>query len=122
MNYYFLFFSGFQFLIAMKVNDTAVMFQNLMVSYAILLQLAMYSFVGNYLKTQMEEIALYIYQSIWYDFLLEIRKSLIFIIMQTELPVTFQAGNFITVNLSTLVNILKTSFSYLSVFRIMLET
>ncbi|CAL1673616.1 unnamed protein product [Lasius platythorax] len=113
---------GFQFLIALKIRDTAMMTQSVMVQTAFLIQLMMYTFIGNYLKLQMEEIAFSIYQSAWYDFPAKIMKNIIFIFMQTESPVTFQAGNFITVNLSTLVSILKTSFSYLSVLRIMIET
>lgn len=99
-----------------------MMTQSVMVQTAFLIQLMMYTFIGNYLKLQMEEIAFSIYQSAWYDFPAKIMKNIIFIFMQTESPVTFQAGNFITVNLSTLVSILKTSFSYLSVLRIMIET
>ncbi|XP_072760022.1 uncharacterized protein [Anoplolepis gracilipes] len=113
---------GFQFLIALKVKDTGMMTQSLMVQSAFLTQLMMYSFIGHYLKSQMEEIALSIYQTTWYEFPAKITKNLLFILMQSDSPVSFQAGNFITVNLSTLVSILKTSFSYLSVLRIMLET
>jgi len=84
-------------------------------------QLSLYSFIGNYLKTEMEEIGLSIYQSAWYSFPKKLARNVLFILMQTKSPVALQAGNFIAVNLSTYVSILKTSFSYLSVLRIMLE-
>jgi len=86
-----------------------------------LTQLALYSFIGNYLKSEMEEIGLSIYQSAWYNFPRKLARNVIFILMQTKSPVALQAGNFIVINLSTYVSILKTSFSYLSVLRIILE-
>lgn len=109
-------------MIALKYNDTVMMTKSVMVQSAFLTQLTVYSFIGNYLKSQMEDIKLSIYQSAWYNFPMKVMKNLIFIFMQTESPVILQAGNFITINLSTYMSILKTSFSYLSVLRVMLET
>jgi len=86
-----------------------------------LTQLTLYSFIGNYLKSEMEEIGLSIYQSAWYSFPRKLARNVIFILMQAKSPIALQAGNFIAINLSTYVSILKTSFSYLSVLRLMLE-
>lgn len=109
-------------MIALKSNDTVMMTKSLMVQCTFLSQLTVYSLIGNYLKSQMEEIRFSIYQSAWCDFPVKLMKNLVFIFMQTEFPVALQAGNFITINLSTYMSILKTSFSYLSVLRVMLET
>jgi len=92
-----------------------------MVLSAFLTQLTLYSFVGNYLKSEMEEIGLSIYQSAWYNFPRKLTRNIIFILMQAKSSVAIQAGNFILVNLSTYVSILKTSFSYISVLHIMVE-
>ncbi|EFN68674.1 hypothetical protein EAG_14973 [Camponotus floridanus] len=70
----------------------------------------------------MEEVGLFIYQSVWYDLPGKLSKNLIFIIMRAQSPVKLQAGNFIVVNLATYMSILKTSISYLSVLRVMVET
>ncbi|XP_072759658.1 uncharacterized protein [Anoplolepis gracilipes] len=112
---------GFQLILALKVHNTIMAGKSLMILSAFLSQLTLYSFIGNYLKSEMEEIGLSIYQSAWYKFPRKLTKNVIFILMQTRSPVALQAGNFILVNLSTYVSILKTSFSYLSVLRIMLE-
>ncbi|XP_011257010.2 putative odorant receptor 71a isoform X1 [Camponotus floridanus] len=112
---------GFQIIIMLKVNDMVMVGKSLMALSAFLIQLSLYSFIGNYLKTEMEEIGLSIYQSAWYSFPTKLARNIIFILMQTKSPVALQAGNFVVVNLSTYVSILKTSFSYLSVLRIMLE-
>jgi len=98
------------------------MAQSLMVQIVFLVTLSVYSFIGRYLKSQMEDIGYTIYQIAWYEFPMKLTRNLVFIFMQAEGPAMLQAGNFIVVNLSTLVNILKTSFSYLSVLRIMLDT
>ncbi|XP_072760017.1 odorant receptor 49b-like isoform X2 [Anoplolepis gracilipes] len=111
---------GFQLIFALKINDTVMVGKSLMVLSLFLLQLTLYSFIGNYLKSEMEEIGLSIYQSAWYSFPRKLARNVIFILMQSKSPVTLQAGNFIVVNLSTYVNILRTSFSYLSVLRVMM--
>ncbi|XP_025265699.1 odorant receptor 13a-like [Camponotus floridanus] len=109
---------GFQFIYALKINNTVMMGKSLVVQMLFLTQLTLYSFIGNYLKSQMEEIGLSIYQSAWYSFPKKLARNVIFILLQTKYPVALQAGNFIIVNLSTYVSILKSSFSYLSVLRI----
>ncbi|XP_019883254.1 odorant receptor 9a-like [Camponotus floridanus] len=113
---------GFQFILAFKMNDIVMMGKSLTVLCTFLTQLTVYSFVGDYLKSQMEEVGLFIYQSVWYDLPGKLSKNLIFIIMRAQSPVKLQAGNFIVVNLATYMSILKTSMSYLSVLRVMVET
>ncbi|XP_070168547.1 odorant receptor 4-like [Polyergus mexicanus] len=113
---------GFQFILAMKNNDIVMMTKSLIVQSVFLIQITVYSFIGNYLKSQMEEIRFSIYQSAWYDLSAKLMKNLVFIFMQTESPVILQAGKFITIKLSTYMSILKISFSYLSVLRVMMET
>lgn len=105
----------------MKVNDFTMMVKSAMVFNAFLTQITIYSFVGDYLQYQMEEVAVYIYQSAWYNFPATLMKNVTFIIMRALSPVQFQAGNFIVINLVTYMSILKTSVSYLSVLRVMVE-
>lgn len=105
----------------MKVNDFTMMVKSAMVFNAFLAQITIYCFVGDYLQSQMEEIAIFIYQSVWYDLPVTLMKNLIFVIMRALSPVQFQAGNFIVINLMTYMIILKTSISYLSVLRVMVE-
>ncbi|XP_018315067.1 uncharacterized protein [Mycetomoellerius zeteki] len=112
---------GFQFILALKYNDTAMAAKSIMVQSTFLSQLTLYSFVGDYLKSQMEEVGLCIYQNTWYDFPTKLTRNLIFIIMRSESPVTLRAGHFIVVNLSTYMSILKASITYLSVLRVMVE-
>jgi len=84
-------------------------------------QLSLYSFIGDYLKSEMEEVGLSIYQCSWCDFPTKLTRNMIFVLMRMESPVALQAGNFFRINLSTYMSILKTSVSYLSVLRVMIE-
>jgi len=92
-----------------------------MVLSTFLTQLLLYSFIGDYLKSQMEEVGYTIYQSVWYDFPVKLMRNVIFVLMRTQSPIVLRAGNFVVVNLSTYMSILKTSASYLSVLRVMIE-
>ncbi|XP_011702896.1 PREDICTED: odorant receptor 13a-like [Wasmannia auropunctata] len=113
---------GFQFILALKTHNVVVMGKSCMVLCTMMTQLTVYSFVGDYLKSQMEEVGFFIYQSAWYDLPAKLARHLIFVIMRTKSPVKLLAGNFIVVNLATYMSILKTSISYLSVLRVMIET
>lgn len=113
--------SGFQCILALKVNNYIIVWKSLMVLCSFLTQLTLYCFTGEYLKSQMEKVATSIYQSMWYEFPEQVKKSIIFIIMRRESPISLQAGNFIFVNLETYMSILKSSLSYISVLRIMVE-
>ncbi|XP_071625472.1 odorant receptor 9a-like isoform X1 [Temnothorax longispinosus] len=114
--------ADFQFILALKVNDVVMAGKSVIVQSTFLLQLTLYSFIGDYLKSQMEEIGLSIYQNAWYNFPADLTKNLVFIIMRTQSPVMLQAGHFIVINLSTYMSILRASISYLSVLRVMVET
>ncbi|XP_018363118.1 PREDICTED: odorant receptor 13a-like [Trachymyrmex cornetzi] len=113
---------GFQFILALKTHNVVVMGKSVMVLCTFLTQLSIYSFVGDHLKSQMEEVGFFIYQSNWFDLPTKLARNLIFIIMRTRSPAKLLAGNFIVVNLATYMSILKTSISYLSVLRVMIET
>ncbi|XP_011878858.1 PREDICTED: uncharacterized protein LOC105568083 [Vollenhovia emeryi] len=86
---------GFQFILALKMNNIVVMGKSCMVLCTFLTQLSVYSFVGDYFKNQMEEVGLSIYQSNWYNLPAKLARNLIFAIMRTQSPVKLQAGNFI---------------------------
>ncbi|XP_032680090.1 odorant receptor 47a-like [Odontomachus brunneus] len=113
---------GLQFILALKDNDRAMTVKSFMALNSFLAQVTTYCIIGDYLKSQMEEVGHFIYQSTWYDFSAKLMKNLTLPIMRSQSPVQLQAGNFIVVNLQTYMSILKTSMSYLSVLRVMVET
>lgn len=85
-----------------------------------LLQLFIYSYVGEYLRNQMEQVGYAAYASAWYDFPISWRKDLVILLMRSQQLVEIAAGYFFPVNMRTFMNIVKTSLSYLSVLRVVL--
>ncbi|XP_018363122.1 PREDICTED: uncharacterized protein LOC108761206 [Trachymyrmex cornetzi] len=112
---------GFQLILQLGENNVVLITKNIMVQSTFITQLTLYSVIGDYLKSEMEEIGLSIYQSNWYNFPAKLTRHMIFILMCSDSPVALQAGNFIVVNLITYVSILKASLSYLSVLRVMVK-
>lgn len=115
-------FTGFQFIVALTTSDFSMMSKSFMVLSAFLAQLTVYSIVGDYLKTQMEEVAQSVYQCAWYNLPAKVARNIVFIMMWKQLPIKLQAGNFLVVDLGTYMSILKISASYLSVLRVMMDT
>ncbi|XP_025987228.1 odorant receptor 22c-like [Solenopsis invicta] len=113
---------GFQFILAMKINDAVMMIKSLAVMLSLMFQLFFYSFVGDYLKCQIEDIADSIYTSTWYRLPTKLMKNVLFVMVRSQQPVQLLAGNFFVVNIKTFMNILKTSLSYLSVLRVMMDS
>ncbi|XP_024888077.1 odorant receptor 9a-like [Temnothorax curvispinosus] len=91
------------------------------VTSALMLEMFFYSIVGDYLKCQMEEIAYSIYSCNWYNFPLNLMRNVVFVIMRSQQPVQFVAGRFFVINLESFMTILKSSLSYLSVLRVMVD-
>jgi len=114
-------FSGFQFILALKSQDAVMITKTTTVMSTLLLQLFFYSFVGDYLKCQMEDIAHSIYCCNWYRFSLKLMRNVLFVIMRSQEPVQLLAGKFLVVNIETYMSILKSSLSYLSVLRVMVD-
>lgn len=112
---------GFQLILALKLNDVVMGLKSFVILTTIMIQLALYNLIGDYFKSQLDDVKQCIYQSAWYNFPTTLMRNVIFIIMRTQSPVALQAGHFIEVNLSTYMSIVKTSASYLSVLRIMIE-
>ncbi|XP_036142470.1 uncharacterized protein LOC118645475 isoform X3 [Monomorium pharaonis] len=113
---------SFQFILALKANDAVMIIKTIAMLFTMLLQLFFYSFVGDYLKCQMEDVADSIYSCKWYSLQTNLMKNVVFVIMRSQQPVQLLAGNFFVVNLKTFMTILKSSLSYLSVLRVMMDT
>ncbi|XP_039314325.1 odorant receptor 9a-like [Solenopsis invicta] len=113
---------GFQLIWALKMNDAVIIIKTTSVLSALLLQLFFYSCVGDYLKCQTEEIANSIYSCNWYNLPTKLIRNVLFVIMRSQQPVQLLAGRCFVVNIKTYMTILKSSLSYLSVLRVMMNT
>ncbi|XP_071556216.1 odorant receptor 10-like [Temnothorax nylanderi] len=112
---------GFQLITALKAHDAGMVTKTTTALSAFLLQLFFYSFVGDYLKCQMEEVAYSIFSCNWYNLPSKLMKNVLFVIVRSQQPVQLLAGRFFAVNIKTYMTILKSSLSYLSVLRVMMD-
>lgn len=95
--------------------------KNLVVIEFMLLQTFMYSYVGESLQCQGDDIIQSVYDSSWYDLPNSLSKNVIFVMMRSNAPLQLTAGKFFSMTLATFMDVIKTSASYLSVLRIMIQ-
>jgi len=112
---------GFQLILSLKMNDIVMSLKSFVVLNTFMIQLALFSLIGDYLKSQVDGVGYFVYQSAWYNLPAGLMKNIIFILMRTRCSVILRAGRLIEVNLSTYMNILKTSASYLFVLHAMMK-
>ncbi|XP_033180530.1 odorant receptor 67c-like [Bombus impatiens] len=113
--------TGFQFILDLSIGNIVMAMKTLIVMSCLLVQLFAYSYVGEYLKRQMESVGDSVYFCSWYHIPKNVAKGIVFVIMKSQDPVSLKAGKFFIVNMETYMNILKTSMSYLSVLRVMVN-
>ncbi|XP_071625475.1 uncharacterized protein [Temnothorax longispinosus] len=112
---------GFELILALKHHDVVMITKTTTALSSFLLQLFFYSFVGDYLQYQMEEVAYSIFSCNWYNLPSKLMKNVLFVIVRSQQPVQLLAGRFFAVNIKTYMTILKSSLSYLSVLRVMMD-
>ncbi|XP_034179214.2 uncharacterized protein LOC117603818 [Osmia lignaria lignaria] len=113
---------GFQFLVVLQDGNTMLSAKTLFVLNALMIQLFAFSYVGDYLKCQMDSIGYSLYKCGWYMLPSNVAKNITFVILKAQKPMHLMAGKFFVVNLEGFMSILKTSMSYLSVLRVMINT
>ncbi|KAF3420952.1 hypothetical protein E2986_13856 [Frieseomelitta varia] len=114
--------SGFQFILALSIGNIVMILKTFILINTLLLQLFMYSYIGEYLKRRMEGIGNSLYFCRWYDIPRNVVKDMIYVIMKAQDPVFLKAGKLFVINLQTYMSIVKSSMSYLSVLRVMVNT
>ncbi|XP_003696135.1 odorant receptor 2a-like [Apis florea] len=114
--------TGFEFILALSIGNIVRTIRICIAMCVLLIQLFAYSYVGEYLKTQTEDLGNSVYFCTWYDMPKNVSQNIIFIIMRAQHPVLLTAGKFFVVNMETYMSILKTSMSYLSVLRVMVNS
>ncbi|XP_036142517.1 odorant receptor 30a-like [Monomorium pharaonis] len=114
-------FVGLNLVLALKAHDTVMFTRCISAMMSFLLQLFSYSFVGDYLMCQMKDIADSMYSCNWYCFPFKFMRNFLFVIMRSQQPIQLLAGRYFVVNIETYMTILKSSLSYLSVLRVMMD-
>nr|QHN69105.1 odorant receptor 19 [Sirex noctilio] len=110
---------GFQLIVNLKITVDFSTLKHCLVLNAVLIQLFLYSFSGDYLKTQSEGVAYAIYDCYWYNLPPDEVKDLGLVMIRAGIPLILTAGKFFVMTLESFKDILKTSASYMSFLRVM---
>ncbi|XP_076235028.1 uncharacterized protein LOC143179598 [Calliopsis andreniformis] len=113
--------SGFQFILSLSANNFVIVIKTLIVMNTLLVQLFAYSYIGDYFKSQIEGIGYSAYSCSWYTLPRHSARDIILVLVKSQKPIYLKAGKFFIINMETYMNILKTSMSYLSVLRVMVN-
>ena len=87
----------------------------------ILIQFLLYCFAGDLLSLKVKMLSLGIYECLWYQLPTNFEKDIYFILMRATIPFRLTAGKLLNINMDTFSNIIKTTFSFFSVVRIVLN-
>ncbi|XP_035739552.1 odorant receptor 43a-like [Vespa mandarinia] len=113
--------TGIQILLLSKQNDIVPLIKATVAFIVILIQIFLYSYAGDFLSSLTQDIYNVIYDYPWYELSPSNVRNLIFIIMRAHKPFRLRAGRFYPMDIESFKNILKASFSYFSVLRIVFE-
>lgn len=105
----------------LEENNYVGAIKNIVVIQFMLLQTFMYSYVGENLQCQGDDIITSLYGSSWYELPNHLSRNLIFVMMRSNVPLQLTAGKFFSMTRATFMDVIKTSASYLSVLRIMIQ-
>ncbi|KAF7382716.1 hypothetical protein HZH66_013118 [Vespula vulgaris] len=113
--------TGIQILLLSRQNDVVPLIKATVAFVVILIQLFLYSYAGDFLSSLTQDIYHVIYNYPWYELSPNNVRNLVFIIMRAHKPFRLRAGRFYPMDIDSFKNILKASFSYFSVLRIVFE-
>ncbi|KAK2588076.1 hypothetical protein KPH14_004141 [Odynerus spinipes] len=112
---------GIQIILLSRDNEMIPMVKSTLSFLLILGNLFLYSYTGDYLSTLSQNVQEVVYTCPWYEFPPNIVRNLMFVMARAHVPFRLTAGRFYTMNMDSFKEILKASFSYFSVLRIMFE-
>ncbi|XP_032669884.1 odorant receptor 22c-like [Odontomachus brunneus] len=97
-------------------NDTGVgMVKAACACGAIMVEIFIFCFAGEYLNLKSRLLADAAYDSLWYNMSSNVSKSILFVIMRSQKQLSITAGGMANLSLEVYASIMKTSASYVSV-------
>ncbi|KAK2588077.1 hypothetical protein KPH14_004142 [Odynerus spinipes] len=112
---------GVQVLVVLKMNEPITLMKCLIACALVLGQLFLYSYAGENLSSLSEEVGRVAYGFPWYELSSKISRNLLYVMMRANAPFRLTAGRFYTVNIESFKEVLKASFSYFSVLRLVFD-
>ncbi|XP_057339962.1 odorant receptor 13a-like [Microplitis mediator] len=111
--------SGIVLLMTLHTEDLFIIIGLIIRIYLVYVQLFLYSYVGEQLRTQANKIQLTIYNCPWYNMSPKITNDMVFMIMRTNYSFNLTAGKMYFMNMENFKNTIKTMGSFFSVLRLM---
>ncbi|XP_011702897.1 PREDICTED: odorant receptor 13a-like [Wasmannia auropunctata] len=111
---------GIQLIVSLANSEYVFVTRSISAFNIAMIQLFLYSYIGETLSSKTQAISRAIYLSRWYDLPTNVVRDMYFIIARANVPVRIRVGKFYIMDLNTFKNILKVSVSYFSVLKIML--
>nr|XP_033206041.1 odorant receptor 22c-like [Bombus vancouverensis nearcticus] len=113
---------GFVFLVCLATRDNVGALKSVVLMVTLLIQLYLYAYAGDVLESRSNEIAHGVYDSPWYQPRGHVARDLMMIINRGHRSYHVTAGKFLSMNMFTFKEILRSSASYLSVLKVMMDT
>ncbi|XP_067210032.1 odorant receptor 13a-like [Linepithema humile] len=111
---------GLQLIWSLAMSDFVLVVRSILSFNILMIQIFLYSYMGETLSFRAQAISRAIYLSKWYDLPANIIRDLYFVIARANVPICITVGKFFNMDLNSFKNILKASASYFSVLQIML--
>ncbi|KAF3054284.1 Odorant receptor 243 [Nylanderia fulva] len=115
-------FIGLRIICCLMENNYIEVVKNALDVIFYLIEAMIFTYGGDLLQRESEGIFDAIYASSWYTLPLTLMKDIHFAMMKSSIPFRLTGGKFFYVNRKTMMNILKTTYSYISVLRVALLT
>ncbi|XP_033219368.1 odorant receptor 13a-like [Belonocnema kinseyi] len=112
---------GIQVIIAMQNSNTFSAVMTLLCTLLLMSQLLLYCYAGDLLSSKVSMIKISSYQFPWYDVPCNLAMDMCFVMARAGYPFRLTAGKFMTMNMDSFTKIVKVTFSYFSVLRLMLN-
>ncbi|XP_072759906.1 odorant receptor 4-like isoform X2 [Anoplolepis gracilipes] len=112
---------GFMLIVALRLGNLSMIIHFASVLLLMMIQLSFYTFAGDCLEMRSTALSYATYDCDWYELPANIARDFQIILMRASIPHQLTAGKFLPMNMITFKDILKSTASYLSVLRIMLN-
>ncbi|XP_018341758.1 PREDICTED: uncharacterized protein LOC108748223 [Trachymyrmex septentrionalis] len=112
---------GYVLIASLSIGNLSMIIRSTSILLLMLIQLSFYTFAGDYLEMKSTALCYATYDCDWYELPASIAKDFQIILMRASIPHQLTAGKFVVLNMMTFKDILKSTATYLSVLRVMLD-
>ncbi|XP_020296084.1 odorant receptor 85c-like [Pseudomyrmex gracilis] len=113
--------NGFQLIVSLQFGNLSMIAHHTNVLLLMMIQLSFYTYAGDRLEMKSAALAYATYECEWYKLPASVAKDFQIILLRASIPHQLTAGRFVPMNMMTFKDILKSTASYLSVLRVMLD-